>query len=240
MKLDVVFDDTYYKSDDIEHGRTVRKFVENLVQNVFEKSYRSYEAQKKFVNKPGLFLLYSERNLYSIFAAAIDEITPVHLSEWPFNKTDTGSDAARRVDYWCRHKHSDNGKALNYFIELKKNYYCTSEGTVEKFPSASQGAVTGIIKQLLEIKNLKLNWDGYGDVCLGIIVTHGYRPKNKESGYDASTVRDQIYSNLDKRNGAQLLFSTWTLPKDMSIQWESDMYDFVTISTIVITKQQLT
>ena len=237
MKLDIVFDDKYYKSDDIEHGRTARKFVEDLIQHVFRKSYRSYEAQKDFGGSHELPLLHTERNLYSIFAAAIDEITPVHLSEWSLNKTDTGADASRRVDFWCLHKNGVNGKVLNYFIELKKNYYCVSEGTDEKFASASQEAVDEVTDQIRNIKNLKLNWEGGGNVYLGVIVTHGYRSGNKESEYMASTVRDQIYSSLDMRKGAQFLFSTWTLPESMDIQWTSDKCDFVAVSAVVITKQ---
>lgn len=238
MKLNIVFDDTYYKSDNIEYGRTARRFVEDLIKNIFDKSYLSYKAQMDFGGSPELPLLHTERNLYSIFAAAIDEITPIHLSEWSLNKTDTGADASRRVDFWCLHKNGVNGKALNYFIELKKNYYCVSEGTNEKFTSVSQKAIDEISDQIRDIKGLKLNWEGDGNVYLGMIITHGYRSGNKDSGYQESTVRDQIYNSLDMRNGSQFLFATWRLPENMPTQWTSDKCDFVAVSTVVITKQQ--
>lgn len=238
MKLDITFDDKYYKSDAIEHGRVVRKFVKKLTQTVFQKSYRSYKAQIEFNVGPELLLLNNERNLYSIFAAAIDEITPVHLSEWSLNKTDTSADKSRRVDFWCLNKSGENGKALNYFIELKKNYYCVSTGTLEELCSAATKAVEDVNEQIVGIKKMNLNWGGDGDVYLGMIATHGYRSNKKNSEYDAFTVRDNIYDVLDKRSNAQLFFSTWTLPRDMQIQWGSETCDFVAISTVVITKQR--
>lgn len=183
-------------------------------------------------------LLYTERNLYSIFAAAIDEITPIHLSEWSLNKSYTNSEKSRRVDFWCLNKSETNGKVLNYFIELKKNYYCVSTGTIEDLCVTASKAVEEITKQVIDIKKLKLNWSGEGDVYLGMIVTHGYRPSNKESEYNELTVRDKIYDLLDKRSGAQLLFSTWKLPENMPIQWKSEKCDFVTISTVVVTKRR--
>ncbi len=245
-KLEIKFDDTYYQSDSIEHGRLVKMFVKKLANKIFTKSFESYVAQKKLGVDTWLPLLYKERNLYSTIAAAIDEITPIHLSEW--SETDREG-KARRVDFWCLYKNGENGKTINLFIEVKKNFYCVSEGTNESLSSTSAKAIVGdqtkegedkgegIVDQLVKLKKLKLNWEGDGNAYLGMIITHGYRPSAKKAGYGAKEFSKEVNKLLDGRKGAQLLFSTWILPDGMHTQW-SDKFDFVTISTVVLTTQR--
>jgi hypothetical protein len=235
-RLKISVDDKYFKSDKIMHGRVVHKFFEELINIVFNKASLYWQAQLDMTKNGELPLLYNERNLYSIFASAIDDITPVHLSEWSFNKTDSNADKTRRVDFWCMNKRGENGKVINYFIELKKNKYCVSKGTEEKLTTTAEQSVEQINKQISDLKNIRPGWDGDGDVYLGIIVTHAYCSATKEQGYDETQVRDNIYELLDKRHQAQLLFSTWTLPSDIDVQWESDQCKFISIAGIAISK----
>ena len=130
-KIKISFDDKYFKSDEIIHGRVVKKFLEELMTNVFKKANLYWQVHSDLTGESELPLLHNERNLYSIFASAIDEITPVHLSEWSFNQADTGV-GTKRVDFWCLNKNGGEGKAINYFVELKKNGYCLSEGRKEE------------------------------------------------------------------------------------------------------------
>ena len=236
-KIKIAIDDKYYKSDEIVHGRIIRKFIEELSENVFKKAHQYCEEYFDITGSRELPLLYGERNLYSIFASAIGEITPVHLSEWSFNKSDSGADT-RRVDFWCLNKGSANGKAINYFIEIKKNYYCVSEGTQEEFSSVVNKSVTKINQQIKNLKSIRPEWDGDGDVYIGIIVTHAYCSAKKEQEYDEAQIRDNIHKLLDKRSRAQLLLATWTLPDDIKVQWEKSRCKFISIAGIAISKSR--
>ena len=71
-------------------------------------------------------LLWGERNLYSTISVALNQITPLHLSEWQFNESEHQNEKAgtRRPDFWCAYKDGDTGQPLNYFIEIKKGAYC--------------------------------------------------------------------------------------------------------------------
>lgn len=232
-----IVDDKYFKSDEIIHGRVVRKFLEKLIGKVFKKAHHYWRAYSDLTGVGEFPLLYDERNLYSIFAAAIDEITPIHLSEWSFNKAGTGINS-RRVDFWCLSKNGAKGKAINYFIELKKNGYCLSKGTEKEFTSAAEKNVREITDQILKLKKIRPNWVGDDGVYLGIIVIHAYCSAKKEPEYDEKQIRENIYQLLDKRSKAQLLFSTWTLPNDMNVQWHTDKCMFVSIVGIAITRSK--
>lgn len=232
-----IFDDKYFKSDEIVNGRVIRRFLKELIEKVFKKAHRYWQANYDLTEICEFPLLYDERNLYSIFAAAIDEITPVHLSEWSFNKADTGIDS-RRVDFWCLNKCGENGKVINYFIELKKNGYCLSKGTEAEFTSAASKDVKGITDQIVKLKKIRPNWNGHDEVYLGIIVVHAYCSANREPEYDEQQIRDNIYKLMDKRSKAQLLFSTLTLPSYMGVHWETDICRFVAIAGVAITKSR--
>lgn len=237
-KLSIAVDKKYFKSDSIVHGRKIGDFFEQLTANVFSQSYQYWKASRDLVGSEELPLLYKERNLYSIFATAIAKITPVHLSEWALNSSDYDADKSRRVDFWCLTRDGDVGRRIHYFIELKKTYYCISEGTKESLTVSAKKTISELTFQIGELKRLGLNWDGDGNVFLGIIVIHGYYSANKEIGFDEITIRENIYKALDKKLKAQLIFSTWNLPKNMDVQWEKDKCKFVTIAGIAITKHK--
>lgn len=232
-KLAISVDDKYFKSDSIIRGRLVRRFFEALTTNVFKQSYRFWEESKTLTGADELPLLYGERNLYSIFASAIDKVTPIHLSEWSFSNSDEEVDS-RRVDFWCLNRDSDHGQRINYFIELKKAGYCLSAGTRKSFTATTESKIRELSDQVIALKKLRPQWDGDGDVFLGIIVIHGYH--SGKSGFDETQVRDNIHATLDNRLKAQLIISTWTLPEAMGVQWEKSKCQFVSIAGIVVTK----
>lgn len=234
--LKIEIDDKYFKADSITHGRKVRKFFEKLSSNVFNQSYRYWNEHRKLTKISELPLCHNERNLYSIFACAINKITPIHLSEWAFNAEHTGG-GSRRPDFWCLTKDGKAGKQINYYIEIKKTYYCISEGTMDGFTWRAESAINDLAKQITELKGIAPNWHGDGEVFLGIIVIHGYYNKNKNLASDESTIRENINDVLDKEfkeHQAQLILSTWILPEDMKDQWESDNCRFVSIAGIAV------
>lgn len=245
-RLDISVDRKYFNSDSIANGRLIGNFLDTLANNVFSQSYRHWKSYRDMVKICELPLLYGERNLYSIFAAAINKITPVHLSEWSFSKTDRPDkpdkksaepDKSRRVDFWCLNKEGDNGKRLNYFIEVKKTGYCLSAGTQEGFTDDACFKVKELEGQIKKLKGKKPDWYGDGDVFLGILVIHGYYAKGKKPSYDENHLRENIHRLLDRRLKAQLFVSTWALPDEMEVQWDSHRCKFILIAGIAITKK---
>lgn len=238
FNLDISIDDGNYRSDNIEHGRLVKGFFVELSKGIFRKAYAHWWAYREYVGQHDIPLLYSERNLYSHFAAALDDITPVHLSEWPF-KLPIGFDANRRVvDFWCMNKAADSGKALNYFIEVKKTCYSVSTGTREEMAGYAQAVVNDAIDQLTMLKRLKPDWWGDGDVFLAMTVIHGYQAANRGGLHSHDTVLKELARLIDGKLGAQLIASTWTLPEEMEVQWDTGRCRFITIAGIAITKKR--
>ena len=238
VQLDIAVNDAYYDADAIEHGRLARTFFKSLAENVFERSHQFWRSYNEFVDRPELPLLYSERNLYSIFASAVADITPVHLSEWSFPTPDAAERNRRIVDFWCLDKQAKTGKALNYFIELKKTHYCVSSGTDEGLAENTKAVIDEAVDQISMLKQIRPDWHGDGDVFTAVAAIHGYHSKKRSVAYSADHLVDSLYGMIDQRLGAQLIASTWTLPDDMDIQWENHRCAFVSIAGIVLTKKR--
>ena len=237
MELHISIDKKYYKSDSIENGRIIGKFFVEMVKNVFNQSYRYWEKHCQMTKSGEMPLLYSERNLYSTFAVAIDKITPIHLSEWSLNPSDYNKlDIGRRVDLWCLTQNGESGKRLNYFIEIKKGHYNLNKNSKKEFQKSVEEDINSLAKQITSIKKLSLEWAGDDNVFLGVPVIHGFYLDGKKF-FDANNVRENIYEQIDKRSNAQLLVATWILPDDMNIQWEEKKCSFISIAGIVISKK---
>jgi hypothetical protein len=239
MTLEISLNEEYFKSDKIEHGRLIKKFFCSLTENVFNQSWDFYQEYQKITKQNLLPLLESERNQYSLFASAINKITPIHLSECSFNKSEIEIDNSRRVDFWCLNKNGEDGKSINYFIELKKGFYCLSKGTKSQFVGVLEKNINELVTQVHGLKKIKPGWHGDDDVYLGIVVIHGYHAAAKESEFNEEQIIYNTHKLLDGRLGAQLLMNTWTLPEELGVQWDSDKCKFISIVGIAIsTKRQ--
>lgn len=235
MDLSIETIDKYYCSDSIENGRIVKRFFNKLCNNIFKKTYMYYN----YLGTNELSILFGERNIYSCIAAAIDEITPVHMSEFIFSKSSHKvSEKDRRVDFYCMHKYGNKGKKINYFIEVKKGWYCLNKRSKYELNKSIENGIRNLVDQISVIKKISPNWDGFYDVYLGIIIIHGYH-NNGDDTYNCNDVLDNIYNLLDKRKNYQLISSTWTLPGDMGVNWKKDRCRFVTIQGIVGSKKKI-
>ena len=234
MKLKITLDKKYYKSDSINNGRIIASFFEDLTKNVFYQSYKYYKEHLSITGYGQLPILETEKKLYSTVAAAIDKITPIHLSEWPFNPSDENTDSPRIVDLWCLHKEGSSGRAINYFIELKKSEYCLNKNTQKEFRKDVAKDIKSSIKQIDSIRKINPEWDGDDNAFIGMPIIHGYYRKSKED-YTYKDVVENIYEIIDKRLKAQLLTSTWHIPPSMDDHWEKDKCKFITIAGIVLT-----
>lgn len=237
-KLTIKYDDRHFSSDSISHGRLIKAFFKKLTTNVFRQAVTYHENALDISGCSEIPLLYTERNLYSMFAVAIDKITPVHLSEWSLNNIDESAHGLRRVDFWCLHRNGDSGVRLNYFIELKKSHYCVSSGTVAEFANTAIGTINDLHKQVVELKKIKPSFEGDGNVFMGIAVIHGYHSPQRDASFDERDVLGNIQKLLDKRFGQEVIMATWLVPEGMETQWNSSLCKFVAIVGIVITKRK--
>ncbi len=235
MELDICIDKKYYKSDSIRNGRLSSKFFEELTNNIFENSYEYWKMYKEITGLKENPLLYNERNMYSIVASAINKITPVHLSEWSISKKSNKELLNNRfIDFWCLEK---GNTPINYFIELKKVEYNIGISTFKEFQTYVESNTRDLIRQIRDIKPLKLNWGNAEDVFIGLNLIVGHHIDGKDY-YNEGNIRENLYNLLDKRYGIQLILSTWYLPDDMGIQWKKHKCKFITIAGLVLSKKR--
>ncbi len=235
MELDISIDKKYYKSDSVRNGRLAAKFFEELTNNIFGNSYEYWKTYKETTGIEENPLLYNERNVYSTIASAINTITPMHLSEWSISKKSNKELKKNRfIDFWCL---VNGNTPINYFIELKKVEYNIGISTFEEFQMYVETNTRDLIKQIRDIKPLKLNWGNSEDVFIGLDLIVGHHIKGKDY-YNESNIRENIYNLLDKRYGIQLILSTWYLPEGMGIQWGKHKCKFITIAGLVLSKKR--
>jgi len=237
MAVQISFNEKFYKSDDIKNGRIIKRFFRQLTTNVFKMSDK-YSRQYKEIsndNENEIPLLYGERNLYSLFASAVNAITPMHLSEWGFNKNNSDNvDKNRRVDLWCLYKNGQSSNPINFYIELKTGWYCLNSRSKPPIEKRVKTAINNLIDQLRSLKNnIKPKWNDFDDVYLGLMMIHGYYSKGNER-YSENDLVTSINDTLDKRTVKNYLISTLTFPDDISAQWEENNCRFISIIGIPI------
>jgi len=236
MNLKIEIDKKYYKSDSITNGRTIASFFEQLSNNIFKQSYRYWKENSKITKRGELPILFGERNIYSTIAVAINEITPIHMSEWSFNKLEHNEiEKSRRVDFWCLNREGSTGNPINYFIEVKKGWYSLNKSSNEGFQIVIKNDIEELIAQTKKLKEISPEWDDADDVFMGISIIHGYYNPGKEH-YNEINVRENIYKQLDNDANLQLIISTWYIPETIDVQWEKSKCKFVTIAGIVVSK----
>ena len=151
-----------------QHAR-LNSFLGQFVQNIADRSRhyrRLYFRQQDYLDYG---LLTNERGSYSLMAAAMDRITPMHQSEMSVSRrVDHRNPANRnlprerggRVDLWSYHE------GFEYFLEFKRSFLsprqihsCAVPGEVEK-------SWVKLVRQIGEVKlGVRRNPDykGYED-----------------------------------------------------------------------------
>lgn len=235
-KMNIILDKKYYKSDSIKNGRIIARFFESLATNIFKQAHKYSIENQKITGRAELPLIFGERNIYSTIAVAINEITPIHISEWAFNPSEHSNiDKSRRVDFWCLNRDSEKGNPINYFIEVKKGWYCLNKASKEDFQTVISKDIIELIQQTKDLKSISPEWDDVDDVFLGISIIHGYYDTDKLY-YNEHNVRENIYKELAVDSNLQLITSTWHIPNDLESQWDKSKCKFITIAGIVANK----
>jgi len=238
MNLNVTFNETRYKSNSIENGRIAKSFFKRFSSNVFNQAYKYVTKIKELTGDDELPLLFGERNLYSTIAVAIDKITPLHLSEWSFNKNgeSTELNKQRIVDFWCLNKDGATGRPINYFLEIKTGYYCLTSRSQDEVTTSVRKRIDDLISQLSDLKVIKPDWNEFDNIYIGAIVIYNYH--NGQDFYDEDDLMASVEQSLDGRKGIQSITANWTLPKDLKIQWEKDQVKSISIVGFILSNKK--
>ncbi|MCY3877321.1 MAG: hypothetical protein OXF88_23900 [Rhodobacteraceae bacterium] len=104
----------------LHHKNKQRRFLRKFIENIAK---RSREYSRLYLKEHGILangLLTGERGSYSLMAAAMDRITPMHESEMSVKRRRAGrgktTGKTGRVDLWSCFD------GLEYFMEFKRSY----------------------------------------------------------------------------------------------------------------------
>lgn len=140
--------DSYYKSDSSVKGRKFKNFFDGLCKHIFDINYTMFEGLGEFP------LLYNERMSYSSIAAAINAMTPYHISEFGMDCRDyklKNEDKKRRVvDFWCKSKEKD----FDVWIEVKSLQFCVSKKAKWEIGSENSKIIQDALTQVLDIHTI--------------------------------------------------------------------------------------
>lgn len=239
MALKIKADARSYKSDQIANGRIIKDFFLKLARNVFNQSYAHYKACEDIAEDNEMPLWFPERNMYSHFAVAINKITKIHLSELSFNKSDHFSEEEykeqsvnnRRVDYWCLAQNGEVGNKINYYIELKKGWFSSSDKSAGDFQKQIKDRYKSLISQLDELQKFKPNFYDYDDVYMGIFVVSNFHAVGKEFFQEKDILKK--FKEMAAEHKDQYLVSTWALPEDVRTHDEGYEYPSISLFGVV-------
>ena len=200
----------------------LHSFMQQFVQNIADRS-RSYSClylRDHDYLEHGL--LTNERGSYSLMAAAMDRITPVHQSEMSVNKRvdyrnranrDLPRERAGRVDLWSYFD------GFEYFMEFKRAFVTPKLIRSCAVPKKASGPWNDLLKQITEVKQgVRHNpdYDEYEDRTFFIgMQTITFRLRSKNCKTIKSTHNNQ-FTQAELRNWTQKL----TRKPDAVFAWQ--------------------
>ena len=167
------------------------------------------------------FLRYPERMMYSQFAAAIQTLTPFHVSENSIKRASEGGSSAGRVDFWAYYRKT------NILLELKRQAMKIEDGV------QTQRVAKGLDTLVNQTKSLREEATGWGVksalIGLDIILPYSQRTgvgriKSAFGNVDriglCSAFRKDVLAHGSKPN----FVATW-LPPDSMTQFPTEKPD---------------
>lgn len=189
----------------------INSFLQRFVQNIAARSYQYSRLYLRDQNYLEYGLLTNERGSYSLMAAAMDRITPMHQSEMSVSRRVDYRDPANknlprertgRVDLWS---YFDE---FEYFMEIKRTYLSPKQIHDCTVPQGVQDSWDGLVKQITEVKRgvgRNPDYKGYEDRTYFVgmqTITLRQRSKNRNTIQSADANQ---FTQVELRNWAQRL-----------------------------------
>ncbi len=189
----------------------LHSFMQRFVQNIADRSSsygRLYLRDHDYLEHG---LLTNERGSYSLMAAAMDRVTPVHQSEMSVNRRvdyrnqanqDLPRERIGRVDLWSYFD------GFEYFMEFKRAFVTPNKIRGGGVPKKVSGPWNELVNQIAQAKQgVRHNpdYNGYEDRTYFIgmqIITFRLRSKNRET---ITSAQVNHFTQMELRNWAQQL-----------------------------------
>ena len=206
-------------------------FIEQFVKNIEICNRKHYTTCIDRWGYPHHNLLYREREIYSLLAAAMHKITPVHQSESkvirrrdrrnPRNR-DREREGNGRVDLWA---YKDD---IEYYFEFKRSYVGMNglfNGEVPDRLDRTHQQWTNLLEQVNQVRNGPGLGGEPNTCCIGLQVITPYRKsgKNRETLLNQREIRDAEIENyseaFDPVPDAVLWYRSDRRSKIVPIEW---------------------
>ena len=201
---------TITRYDGAQQAR-LHSFLQQFVQNIANRSREYIRLNFRDQNRLDYGLLTNERGSYSLMAAAMDRITPIHQSEMsvrrrvdyrnPANQ-DRLREPGGRVDLWSYFD------GFEYFLEFKRTYLSPKQVHNCTVPKKAGNSWKDLVNQIKEVKRgvgRNPDYKGYEDRTYFIgmqTITLLQRSKNR------TTIRSSYvneFTQVELRNWVQQL-----------------------------------
>ncbi len=189
-------------SEDQTGSRVANDFLLKIIAGVCKRSMDHWRALEKAKFHSSMPLRLQERMLYSIFAASIAELTPVHLSEMPVERKQRGSVAEPgRTDFWAYYRNR------NFFLELKRTTIGLKTPWSEKLLKKKFARVELQTTQLQrEAKTWRSNGSGQCILMgLQVILPYRIRAGSKEENSGKFNLEEGQLHSMDLIKAAKAL-----------------------------------
>lgn len=203
------------------HEDRLHSFLQQFVRNI---AHRSRQYRRLWLREQGFLdygLLTNERGSYSLMAAAMDRITPMHQSEMsvsrrvdyrnPANR-DRPRERSGRVDLWSSYDR------FEYFLEFKRAFLSPRHIHGCAVPEKIKVSWQKLLNQVAEVKRgvgRNPDYEGYEDRTYFIgmqTITLRQRSKNRKT-IVSSYVNE--FAEAELRRWAQ----TWSPTPDAVFAW---------------------
>lgn len=160
---------------------------------------------------------YKERQLHSLLAPAISNLTDIFLMEqpiyrvWDKRKNRDGIDYSGWLDYWCRFNNYD------FFIEVKHGYAAYRNDIIRKCNKKNWvSSITQLDNAKKEAKNYKTQSKGVFLVALNFVtIFYGTKKEESDPQFDLN-ILSEIKNNYNEELSPQPNWSAlWMLHEEL-------------------------
>ncbi len=207
----------------------INPFIEQFVRNIKNCNRRHYAACIGNWEYPHHNLLYRERELYSLMAAAMHKLTPVHQSESkvikrrdrrnPRNR-DRARDRNGRVDLWA---YKDD---IEYYFEFKRSYVGVNNLFNRRVPDRVRRPWENLVEQVNQVRNGPALRNEQNTCCIGLqIITPYQNGRNRDMLLNQEEIGDaEIEDFIEKFRrspDAVLWYQSDGQSKIIPIEWDN-------------------